>query len=81
MRRFRAIPFLIATVALAAVVAGGALAAAQTKVTFKGTYVGKVTEKVDGQDVTADPRTRDDLGPEGQAEDQRHGTLARLRRG
>jgi FlaG/FlaF family flagellin (archaellin) len=53
VRHFRAIPFLIATVALAAVVAGTAFAAAHTKVAFKGTYVGKVTEKVDGQNVTA----------------------------
>ena len=53
MRRSRSIPFLIAAVALAAVVAGGAFAAAQTKVAFKGTYAGKVTEKVDGQNVTA----------------------------
>jgi hypothetical protein len=53
VRHFRAIPFLIATVALAAVVAGSAFAAAQTKVTFKGTYTGNVTEKVDGQNVTA----------------------------
>ena len=53
MRHFRAIPFLIGAVALAAVVAGTAFAAAQTKVAFKGTYIGKVTEKVDGQNVTA----------------------------
>jgi hypothetical protein len=53
VRHFGAIPFLIATVALAAVVAGSAFAAAQTKVTFKGSYAGKVTEKVDGSNVTA----------------------------
>ena len=53
MRHFRAIPFLIATVALAAAVAGTAFAATQSKVTFKGTYAGKVTEKVDGNTVTA----------------------------
>jgi hypothetical protein len=53
VRHFRAIPFLIATVALAAVVAGTAFAAAQTKVAFKGSYKGTVTEKVDGQNVTA----------------------------
>src|SRR5436190_13192379 len=53
VRHFRAIPFLIAAVALAAVVAGGAFAAAQSKVTFKGSYAGKVTEKVDGSNVTA----------------------------
>lgn len=53
MRHFRAIPFLIASVAITAVVAGTALGAAQSKVAFKGTYVGKVTEKVDGSNVTA----------------------------
>ena len=112
MRHFRAIPFLIAAAAITAVVAGTALGAAQTKVAFKGTYIGKVAEKVDGTNVTAsgerrrqghrnrrreagrrrqgddgepavlaDPRSRDDLGPEGQAEDQRHDRLSRLRRG
>ncbi len=53
MRHFRAIPFLIATVALAAIVAGTAFGATQSKVAFKGTYLGKVTEKVDGTNVTA----------------------------
>jgi hypothetical protein len=53
VRHFRAIPFLIATVALAAVVAGTAFAAAQTKVAFKGAYKGTVTEKVDGSNITA----------------------------
>ena len=53
VRHFRAIPFLIATAAVTAVVAGTALAATQTKVAFKGTYIGKVTEKVDGSNVTA----------------------------
>ena len=53
MKHFRALSLLIGALALAAVVAGTALATAQTKVTFKGTYVGKVTEKVDGQNVTA----------------------------
>jgi len=53
VRHFRAIPFLIAAVALAAVVAGTAVAATQTKVAFKGTYAGKVTEKIDGSNVTA----------------------------
>ena len=53
MRHFRALPFLIGAIALAAVVAGSAFAAAQTKVSFKGSYAGKVTEKVDGSAVTA----------------------------
>ena len=52
VKHFRALSLLIGALALAAVVAGTALATAQTKVTFKGTYVGKVTEKVDGQNVT-----------------------------
>jgi len=50
---FRAIPFLVATAALAAVVAGSAFAAAQTKVTFTGTYKGTVAEKVDNNTITA----------------------------
>jgi hypothetical protein len=53
VRHFRAIPFLIAAAAVTAVVAGTALGAAQTKVAFKGTYKGNVTEKVDGSNVTA----------------------------
>ena len=53
MRHFRGLPLLIAAVALAAIVAGTAFAATQTKVAFKGTYIGKVTEKVDGSNVTA----------------------------
>lgn len=53
MKYFRAFPFLIAAVAIAAVVAGTALAAAPTKVAFKGSYSGTVTEKVDGPSVTA----------------------------
>jgi hypothetical protein len=51
MKRFRALSLLIAGLALAAVVAGTALAA--HSVAFKGSYVGKVTEKVEGQKVTA----------------------------
>lgn len=53
MRHFRAIPLLIAAAAITAVVAGTALGAAQSKVAFKGTYKGNVTEKVDGSNVTA----------------------------
>jgi hypothetical protein len=53
VRHFRALPLLIATVALATVVASTAYAAAQTKVAFKGSYAGRVTEKVDGNTVTA----------------------------
>ena len=53
MRHFRAIPFLIAAAAITAVVAGSALGAAQSRVAFKGTYKGTVTEKVDGSSVTA----------------------------
>jgi hypothetical protein len=51
MKRFGALSLLIAGIALAAVLAGTALAA--HTVAFKGSYVGKVTEKVDGQAVTA----------------------------
>jgi len=47
----RALPFLTAALALAAVAAGTALAA--HSVAFKGSYAGTVTEKVDGQTVTA----------------------------
>jgi hypothetical protein len=53
MKLFRA--FLAATVALAVVAAAGSALAATPKpktVTFKGTYAGTVTEKVDGQNVT-----------------------------
>ena len=53
MRHFRGIPTLIAAVALAAVLATSALATAQSKVAFKGSYKGTVTEKVDGSNVTA----------------------------
>jgi hypothetical protein len=53
VKSFRTFSTLIGVLALTAVVAGTAFAAAQTKVTFKGTYVGKVTEKIDGQNVTA----------------------------
>src|SRR5262245_18840029 len=53
VRHFRAIPILIAAVALAAVVAASALAATQTKVAFKGSYKGTVSEKIDGADITA----------------------------
>jgi hypothetical protein len=45
--------FLIAAVAFAAIAASTALASASTTVTFKGSYAGTVTEKVDGQTVTA----------------------------
>lgn len=49
--RFR---FLVAgVVMLSAIAAGAALAATSTKITFKGAYAGTVTEKVDGQNVTA----------------------------
>ena len=51
MNHLGALSSLVAALALAAVVAGTALAA-QT-MAFKGTYAGKVTEKVDGQAVTA----------------------------
>lgn len=47
----RALPLLIAAFALAAVVAGTALAA--HSVVLKASYAGKVTERVDGQTVTA----------------------------
>ena len=50
MRHFRALFLLTAALALAAIVAGTALAA--HSVNFKGTYAGKVTEKQDGQTVT-----------------------------
>lgn len=53
MKRFRGLFFLIATVALAAIVAGTAFAAAQKKITFSGSYKGTVAEKVDGSNVTA----------------------------
>jgi len=45
--------FLIAAVVFAAIAASTALASASTTVTFKGSYAGTVTEKVDGQAVTA----------------------------
>lgn len=51
MKRVGALSFLIAALAVAAVVAGTALAA--HSIAFKGSYTGKVTEKVDGQAVTA----------------------------
>ena len=44
---------LLAAVAFAAIAASTALASASTTVTFKGSYAGTVTEKVDGQTVTA----------------------------
>jgi hypothetical protein len=49
--RVRAFSFLISALALTAIVAGTALAAQSTA--FKGSYAGKVTEKVSGQAVTA----------------------------
>ena len=54
MRRFRA--FLAAVAAIGLVAAAGTALAATPKpktVVFKGTYAGHVTEKVDGQNVTA----------------------------
>lgn len=48
--RFRV---LVAAVMVVAVAAGAAFAATSTKITFKGAYTGTVTEKVDGQNVTA----------------------------
>ena len=51
MKRLGALTSLVAALALAAVVAGTALAA--HKIAFKGTYAGTVTEKVNGQAVTA----------------------------
>jgi hypothetical protein len=53
VRHFRGLPFLIAAVALAAVVAGTAFAAQTKKISFTGSYKGTVTEKVDGSNVTA----------------------------
>jgi hypothetical protein len=53
VKRFRGLPFLIATVVLAAIVAGAAFGAAQKKITFSGSYKGTVAEKVDGSNVTA----------------------------
>jgi hypothetical protein len=53
MKHFRA--FLIAVVAIGVVVAASTAPAATPKpktVTFKGTYAGTVTEKVDGDNVT-----------------------------
>jgi hypothetical protein len=53
MKQFRAL--LIAVVAIGVVVAAGTALAATPKpktVTFKGTYAGTVTEKVDGDNVT-----------------------------
>lgn len=51
MKRVGALSFLIAALALTAVLAGTALAA--HTIAFKGSYAGKVTEKVNGQAVTA----------------------------
>jgi hypothetical protein len=51
MKRLGALSSLVAALALAAVVAGTALAA--HSIAFKGSYAGTVTEKVDGQAVTA----------------------------
>jgi hypothetical protein len=51
MYRFRPLALLIAGVVLAGIAVGTALAA--TTITFKGTYAGTVTEKVDGSNVTA----------------------------
>jgi hypothetical protein len=48
---FRAIPILTGVLALAAIAAATALAS--SSVAFTGTYTGTVTEKVDGQTVTA----------------------------
>jgi hypothetical protein len=53
VRHLRGLPFLIVAVALAAIVAGTAFAAAQTKVKFTGSYKGTVAEKVDGNKITA----------------------------
>jgi hypothetical protein len=53
VRHFRGLPFLIAAVALAAVVASTAFAAQTKKITFTGSYKGTVAEKVDGANVTA----------------------------
>ena len=53
MRHFRGLPFLIAALALAAIVATSAFAAAQKKINFSGSYKGTVTEKVDGNTVNA----------------------------
>jgi hypothetical protein len=51
VKRVGALSFLIAALALTAVLAGTALAA--HTIAFKGSYAGKVTEKVNGQAVTA----------------------------
>jgi hypothetical protein len=51
MKRLGALSALVAALALAAVVAGTALAA--HSIAFKGSYAGTVTEKVDGQTITA----------------------------
>jgi hypothetical protein len=51
VKHFRAISFLTAALAVAAIAAGTALAS--QSVAFKGSYAGTVTEKVNGQIVTA----------------------------
>lgn len=51
MKHFRAFTFLTAALAVAAIAAGTALAA--QSIAFKGSYSGTVTEKVNGQIVTA----------------------------
>ena len=51
MRNVRAVFVLAAVLGLAALLTGTALAA--RSINFKGSYVGTVTEKVDGQHVTA----------------------------
>jgi len=53
VKHFRGLFLLIATVALAAVVVGTALGAAQKKINFTGSYKGTVAEKVSGSSVTA----------------------------
>jgi hypothetical protein len=50
VKHFRAFSILIGAFAFAALVATAALA---SSIAFKGSYAGKVTEKVDGQTVTA----------------------------
>ncbi len=51
MKHVRALSFLAAALALAVIATGTALAA--STLAFKGSYAGKVTEKVNGQAVSA----------------------------
>ena len=55
MKHLRALPLLAVAIGLAALVAGTAVAATPKPktITFKGSYAGQVTEKVDGSNVTA----------------------------